>query len=262
MTDAIVLQSGTTNDLSHLGELFPNVDPQQALQFDQLLEYLQQHPDPADTTVYAQANPSDLKSLGQIQEISRQGFPVIVSFNETVDQRQSTADLISMRQQFTQDPAEVSINNPVSPAAGVLNSNSMAARTAGNVAEAGMNKAFGNPEQIENTDFWQTLHVTPRQFEVWELLAQGQTNKEIAKELGMSPGTVKTHVMSIYRETDVTNRTAAAVKLQGYTAYISNEIATHNPDAATSASLNSQQMFELYAKEIRPMYQSRMTARA
>ena len=36
--------------------------------------------------------------------------------------------------------------------------------------------------------------LTPRQIEVFELIAQGKTNRQIADELFLSPGTVKTHL--------------------------------------------------------------------
>ncbi|MFN2172865.1 MAG: response regulator transcription factor [Candidatus Promineifilaceae bacterium] len=41
-------------------------------------------------------------------------------------------------------------------------------------------------------------------------MALGKTNKEIARQLIVAPGTVKAHTASIYRKLDVTNRTEAA----------------------------------------------------
>ena len=45
------------------------------------------------------------------------------------------------------------------------------------------------------------------------LVAKGYTNKEIAKELGTSPATVRDHVQSIMQKCRVLNRTALAVYL-------------------------------------------------
>ena len=42
-----------------------------------------------------------------------------------------------------------------------------------------------------------------------QLIALGRTNREIAGQLIVSPGTVKAHTSSIYRKLDVTNRTEA-----------------------------------------------------
>ena len=51
--------------------------------------------------------------------------------------------------------------------------------------------------------------LTPREFEVLELLAQGKPNKEIAAELVISERTVKFHISSILAKLGATNRTEA-----------------------------------------------------
>lgn len=54
--------------------------------------------------------------------------------------------------------------------------------------------------------------LTAREREVLQLLATGQTNREIARQLVVSPGTVKTHIEHIIRKLDVSDRTQAAVR--------------------------------------------------
>ncbi len=54
--------------------------------------------------------------------------------------------------------------------------------------------------------------LTPREFEVLELLAQGMDNGRIAKVLFLSPHTVKNHVSSILVKLQVENRIQAAVR--------------------------------------------------
>ncbi len=61
----------------------------------------------------------------------------------------------------------------------------------------------GNPAAVAS------LGLTPREVEVLGLLAAGQANKEIARALGVSPNTVKTHLARLYEKLGVTSRTAA-----------------------------------------------------
>jgi LuxR family maltose regulon positive regulatory protein len=54
--------------------------------------------------------------------------------------------------------------------------------------------------------------LSQREMEVLHLMALGRTNKEIARELIVAPGTVKAHTSSIYRKLDVANRTEAVAR--------------------------------------------------
>lgn len=64
----------------------------------------------------------------------------------------------------------------------------------------------------ENRSTYANLwRLTEREAEVLELLAEGLTNDEIARHLGIDERTARTHVRGVFGKLDVTNRTQAAV---------------------------------------------------
>jgi len=65
---------------------------------------------------------------------------------------------------------------------------------------------------VENVGGWDSLSQRERQ--VLGLVAQGQTNPEIAEALFISPRTVKNHVSNILRKLEVPDRTQAALLAQ------------------------------------------------
>jgi two-component system response regulator DesR len=56
--------------------------------------------------------------------------------------------------------------------------------------------------------------LTEREKEVLDLVAQGATNPEIARQLFLSPHTVKEHTSSLYRKLKVRNRAEAVQRAQ------------------------------------------------
>jgi DNA-binding NarL/FixJ family response regulator len=65
--------------------------------------------------------------------------------------------------------------------------------------------------------------LSPRQAEVFELLAKGLSNKMIARELNISEGTVKSHVATIFDVLRVHNRVAAVAEARNLSAQASTE---------------------------------------
>jgi DNA-binding NarL/FixJ family response regulator len=53
--------------------------------------------------------------------------------------------------------------------------------------------------------------LTPRQREVFELIVQGLSNKEIARSLHLAEGTVKIHIKALFAKLGVRRRAAVAV---------------------------------------------------
>lgn len=63
-----------------------------------------------------------------------------------------------------------------------------------------------------NTAAQVSLGLTGQEMRVLERLAAGQSNKEIARTLGLSPNTVKTHVANLFAKLEVARRTQAIGK--------------------------------------------------
>lgn len=69
----------------------------------------------------------------------------------------------------------------------------------------------GKSESSETSDDSPFTCLTPRETEILGLLAEGLSNKGIARNLGISDGTVKLHVKAILRKLEVHSRVEAAV---------------------------------------------------
>lgn len=57
-----------------------------------------------------------------------------------------------------------------------------------------------------------SLGLSSRELEVIEALALGESNKEMARRLGISPNTVKTHIARVYEKLEVQRRVQAVEK--------------------------------------------------
>jgi len=81
----------------------------------------------------------------------------------------------------------------------------VAPQLAGTLARALQNKPLSQKPKTPLSD------LTPREREIISHLAEGQSNKAIARDLGISDGTVKLHVKAILRKRNVRSRVEAAV---------------------------------------------------
>ena len=69
------------------------------------------------------------------------------------------------------------------------------------------------PHAFERNDAAvRSLGLTTRECEILELLASDRSTKEMAKQLGISPNTVKTHVARVYEKLEVQRRIQAIDK--------------------------------------------------
>lgn len=58
---------------------------------------------------------------------------------------------------------------------------------------------------------WETYHIGPRELEIIALVAQGMSNKEIARSLYLSEGTVRNYLSAILDKLNLRDRTQLAV---------------------------------------------------
>jgi ATP/maltotriose-dependent transcriptional regulator MalT len=71
---------------------------------------------------------------------------------------------------------------------------------------------FSSPPFLPPAEVLEKLGITPREFEVLELIAQGLSNQEIANRLFVSLNTVKTHTSNVFSKLDAQRRTQAIQK--------------------------------------------------
>jgi len=69
----------------------------------------------------------------------------------------------------------------------------------------------GNFEMTVSFPLEKPVDLTPRELETLQLLAEGLSNKEIARALAVSPRTVNFHLDNIYSKLGVSSRTEAAI---------------------------------------------------
>lgn len=86
------------------------------------------------------------------------------------------------------------------------------------VRQMARNEQFVPPGVAEGASASRELmnfgQLSQRERQVWQGLAKGKANKEIARDLEVAETTVKLHVKTLYRKLGVANRTQAALLAQ------------------------------------------------
>ena len=85
-----------------------------------------------------------------------------------------------------------------------------------NVLLAAVNAALARDSQQHARQALRAIaeSLTPRERGILELIAEGQSNKEIARALGIAPETVKSHVKNIFDKLSVEKRAQAIARAQ------------------------------------------------
>lgn len=68
------------------------------------------------------------------------------------------------------------------------------------------------PDFVRNDAAVRSLGLTGQEMRVLSALASGRANKEIARSLGLSPNTVKTHLANLFAKLEVSTRTGAVTR--------------------------------------------------
>jgi two-component system nitrate/nitrite response regulator NarL len=147
----------------------------------------------------------DMDGLEVLKQLRQSGVTVPIAMLTTSTDE---ADLVESLRNGAQgyllkdmDPDEL-----VSALRNIVNGETIVApQLAGTLARA----LQGKSEQPEKAT--PLSELTPREMEIIEHLAIGQSNKVIARELGITDGTVKLHVKAILRKLGVSSRVEAAV---------------------------------------------------
>jgi len=68
------------------------------------------------------------------------------------------------------------------------------------------------PDFVLNENELLRLNISKREYEVFQLMAEGLSNQEIADKLFVSLNTIKTHISNIFLKLEVNRRTQAVQK--------------------------------------------------
>ncbi len=99
---------------------------------------------------------------------------------------------------------------PLAEAAKVLREEAMQGRFDGDVVEALL--ASGETPQPGLSYRPQAIRLSAREIDVLRSISRGASNKQAARELELSPSTVRTHVESVFRKLECSTRAAATLK--------------------------------------------------
>jgi DNA-binding NarL/FixJ family response regulator len=97
---------------------------------------------------------------------------------------------------------------------------------------------YFDPLLTEGNEHARTIHLTPREGHLIELLTQGLKNKEIAYQLGITEGTVKVYLSKLYQKVGAKDRFDLALyglKNHGLASTAAGQSPAKSPDSKSDA---------------------------
>jgi DNA-binding NarL/FixJ family response regulator len=98
---------------------------------------------------------------------------------------------------------------------------------------------FGGPDIVLlNEKQWSYIqrryHMSPRELQVARLVCRGLSNGDIANSLRVKPGTVKTHLRSIFNKTRVRNKISMLLRCVEHATLLYEDLGRTQPSASRS----------------------------
>lgn len=137
-------------------------------------------------------------------------FKQVQAYRQSVSLYREVGILRARRRRNAQDAAAGARRKTIDVASETVTTT---ASTPGTTSRPSLRLLPSNDEHIEDDAPAGACPLTRRQLEVVELIADGMTNSQIARQLVLTPGTVANHIEHILRRLDVPNRAAAATWL-------------------------------------------------
>lgn len=149
----------------------------------------------------------DLREAGAAALLPREiGTTTLVSAIELIGLGQKIFPAVDAN---SRQPVELA--PPASDQAGSPEPDAMLARHAAPASVAPPERSMQSGRTTEEGQFSASVSLSGREKEILQMLVKGLSNKRIARQLDIAEATVKVHVKTLLRKTNVSNRTQAAV---------------------------------------------------
>ena len=115
----------------------------------------------------------------------------------------------------TPEPAPIAtLSLPDRPAWGALSAQAEARRSTANSSVKQSHESYALTTQSPGASIFECSTLSPRECGILELIGQGYSTKRVARALGITAETVKSHVKRVFIKLDVNTRAHAVARAQ------------------------------------------------